>query len=91
MPGRFSMAPKVVCRQTNSGLRMLFNPESGVMYELNETASDVVAVLIELQPASVDGIAARLVEMYDAPPGEVREAVEELMTDFVNAEVVARV
>lgn len=88
MSGRYRIAPNVVCRQTSSGLRMLFNHESGVMYELNDTASDIVSIIIELQPVALDAIAERLVQIFDVSPDEAREATEELLDDFVAAAVV---
>ncbi|MDQ1295241.1 MAG: hypothetical protein QG608_3126 [Actinomycetota bacterium] len=83
-----SIAPGVVCRQTNSGLRMLFDPDSGVMYELNDTASEIVSLLIELQPTSAQAVADRMVEVFDAPADEVRQATHEFLADFVAAHVV---
>jgi hypothetical protein len=42
---KYSLSGHVVCRKTNTELRMLFDRERGVMYELNESASAIVEAL----------------------------------------------
>ena len=84
MTQHYALADHVVCRQTNTDLRMLFDRQKGVMYELNETASSVVAVL-ERESASADQIAEELSEEFDGDGTEIREGVDEMLTDFVNA------
>lgn len=88
MVSKFALAEHVVCRKTNSDLRMLFDRDKGVMYEMNETASAIID-LITQKPASTDEVAAALEEHFDGPPGEIRADVERLLADFADAGLVS--
>ncbi|BCL16667.1 HPr-rel-A system PqqD family peptide chaperone [Micromonospora sagamiensis] len=85
----FAIADHVVCRQTNTDLRMLFDRQKGVMYELNETASSVVAIL-ERSATTAEQISEELSEEFDAPRDEIRASVDEMLSDFENAGLVIR-
>jgi hypothetical protein len=83
------LAEHVVCRKTNSDLRMLFDRDKGVMYEMNETASAVIDLITE-GSASVEELALALETRFDGPPGEIRDDVERLLADFADACLVSR-
>ena len=85
----YQLSGDVVCRQTNSDLRMLFDRRKGVMYELNETASAVVEQLIK-GPATAEGITAALQLEFEAPVEEIAPDVEQLLTEFADAGVLVR-
>jgi hypothetical protein len=87
MQGKFRLAHHVVCRQTGAELRMLFDRDKGVMYELNESASAVVGCLSE-GPAGVDDLVVALIDEFEAPTGEIKTDVEGLLADFVGAGLV---
>lgn len=80
----FRLADNVVCRQTNSELRMLFDRRKGVMYELNETASAIVGQLAD-GPATATQIVSALVEEFDGPVEEITPDVNRLLADFAEA------
>lgn len=77
----------MVCRKTNTALRMLFDRQKGVMYELNESASAVVG-LLEREPASLDVLTSALVAEFAAPRDEIRADVEQMLADFADAGLV---
>jgi hypothetical protein len=85
---RFTLADHVVCRQTNQELRMLFDRNKGVMYELNETATEVVAFLQRVSAASVDDIAAECAQIFDAPLPDIKDDVAGMLADFADAGLV---
>jgi hypothetical protein len=87
MTDRFALAEDVVCRRTNSELRMLFDKRKGVMYELNETASAVVETL-ERGPVEAETMYAELQAVFDVPADVLREDVDRLLTDFRDAGIV---
>jgi PqqD family protein of HPr-rel-A system len=86
---KFRLAEHVVCRQTNSDLRMLFDRRKGVMYELNESASAIVG-LLEQAPATAESLSDALLGEFDAPPTEVRADVSSLLADFLDADLVTQ-
>lgn len=90
MASKFTLATNVVCRKTNSDLRMLFDRDKGVMYEMNETASAIIG-LITREPASTEELTAALGERFDGPPDEIRTDVERLLADFADAGLVSQV
>jgi len=81
---RFRLAGHIVCRETNTELRMLFDRSKGVMYELNETASAIVE-LLEANPATAKELVISLAEEFDANDDEIRGDVERLLADFFDA------
>lgn len=89
MAPTFRLADQVVCRQTNSDLRMLFDRRKGVMYELNETASAVVEQL-DRRPMALDGLVEVLLADFDAPVDEIREDIERLLAEFSEAGILVQ-
>lgn len=89
MASKFTLADNVVCRKTNSDLRMLFDRDKGVMYEMNETASAIIDIITQ-QPASTDEVTAALEEHFDGPSGVIRADVERLLADFADAGLVSQ-
>ncbi|MBI1758785.1 MAG: HPr-rel-A system PqqD family peptide chaperone [Actinobacteria bacterium] len=87
MPDKFRLADHLVCRQTNSELRMLFDRRNGVMYELNESASAVVALLSK-EPATAETLSTELLDEFDGPADEVLADVDRMLSDFVEAGMV---
>lgn len=85
----YQLSNDVVCRQTNSDLRMLFDRRKGVMYELNETASAIIEQLIK-GPTTVEGIVAALELEFEAPAEEIAPDVEQLLANFVDAGLLIR-
>lgn len=83
----YQIAETVTCRQTNRELKMLFDRNRGVMYELNETASDIVTLLNEA-PRDIDQIVHALAETYEAPVEEIRADAEQLINDFSEAGLI---
>jgi PqqD family protein of HPr-rel-A system len=87
MARKFMLSEHVVCRKTGTDLRMLFDRDKGVMYEMNETASAVID-LVSQGPASVDELADSITASFDAPGGEIRDDVARLLADFADAGLV---
>jgi PqqD family protein of HPr-rel-A system len=87
MTMKFVIADHVVCRKTNSELRMLFDRDKGVMYEMNETASAVIELLSQ-EPASTEELAQALEQYFDGPSGEIKDDIERLLADFTDAGLV---
>jgi hypothetical protein len=81
---KFRLADHVVCRQTNTELRMLFDRSKGVMYELNESASAVVQLLGQ-GPATLETLTAPLLDEFDAPVEELQADVDGMLAEFVGA------
>src|SRR6266536_1274926 len=84
MASTFQLGEHVVCRRTNSELRMLFDRQKGVMYELNETASAAVEILAG-GPMTADQVAETLAGDFEAPLHEIRTDVSDLLHDFADA------
>lgn len=83
----YSLAGHVVCRKTDTELRMLFDRQKGVMYELNESASAVVE-LLEQEPASLEGLTAALGDDFDGPDEEIQSDIAQMLADFSGAGLV---
>lgn len=83
----FRLSDGVVCRKTNTELRMLFDRRKGVMYELNETSSAIVEQL-EGKPRTVDELTAILLDDFDAPEEDIREDVTIFLAEFSEANVI---
>jgi hypothetical protein len=81
---KITLAPHVVCRNTSGPLRMLFDREKGVMYELNESASSVVGCLSE-SSHTVNELLDALAQEYEDVPAE---DVVLLVEDFQSAGLV---
>jgi PqqD family protein of HPr-rel-A system len=73
-----------VSRQTSSGLTMLFDRAKGVMYELNETASAIVAQLTA-EPQTCEEIVDKLASQFEAPADEIETDVRAFVADFAEA------
>jgi hypothetical protein len=86
----YQLADTVTCRQTNKDLKMLFDRNRGVMYELNETASDIVTLLNET-PSNINQIVQALSEIYDAPLEEIKADAEQFINDFSGAGLIVPV
>lgn len=65
--------PQVVSRRLE-GCWVLVHLDSGTIFELNETAGALWALLPEAR--SRDELVARLLERYDVPRAEVEDSVE---------------
>jgi Coenzyme PQQ synthesis protein D (PqqD) len=87
MTATFRLSDGVVCRKTNTELRMLFDRRKGVMYELNETASAIVEQL-EGKPRTVDELITVLLDDFDAAGEEIREDVTTFLAEFSEANVI---
>ena len=83
----YRLADHVTCRSTNTDLKMLFDRKRGVMYELNETASSIVG-LLDAAPRDFDQLLEALLTEYEAPVEEMRADVEQLLNDFVQADLL---
>ncbi len=79
-----ALLPHAVARVTNSGLTMLFDRAKGVMYELNETASEVVKLLAE-NALPLPKIVDRLGAEFDGPRDEIEADVMSFVEDFREA------
>lgn len=84
---KIALAGHVVCRSTSGPLRMLFDREKGVMYELNESASTVIGLLAE-QAQTLDELLDVLAQEYDAPLEVLMDDVTLLVDDFRSAGLV---
>jgi Coenzyme PQQ synthesis protein D (PqqD) len=84
---KIALAGHVVCRSTSGPLRMLFDRDKGVMYELNESASSIVGMLAE-GSQTLDELLDALAQDYDAPHGTLAEDVTLLIEDFRSAGLV---
>ena len=78
-----AFADGVSFRQTNTGLVMLFNRVTGIMYELNETAAEIAKVVAD-GPASVDGLVDRMRIAFDGDVDQVEDDTRRFVNDFIN-------
>lgn len=85
----YRLAEQVVCRQTNTELRMLFDRSKGVMYEMNESASAIVEIL-EREGATAEGLTASLADEFDAPVEDIQADVDRTLADFLDAGLVVK-
>jgi|YNPMSStandDraft_2_1061718.scaffolds.fasta_scaffold10510_2 PqqD family protein of HPr-rel-A system len=83
----YKLAEHVTYRSTNSELKMLFDRQHGVMYELNETASRIIELLNE-SPCSIDVLVQRLAEEYEVDLEDLRTDIERFLNDFVSAHLL---
>lgn len=79
-----ALEPHAISRQTSAGLTMLFDRAKGVMYELNESASAIVAQLAT-EAQGLEDIIDKLAAEFDAPRGEIEEDVRVFVADFTEA------
>jgi PqqD family protein of HPr-rel-A system len=79
-----ALEPHAISRQTSSGLTMLFDRAKGVMYELNETASAIVAQLTA-EPQTYGEIVGKLADQFEAPRDEIETDVRAFVADFTEA------
>jgi PqqD family protein of HPr-rel-A system len=79
-----ALEPHAVSRQTSAGLTMLFDRAKGVMYELNETASAIIAHL-SAEPRAREEIVSRLAAEFEAPRDEIESDVQAFVADFAEA------
>jgi PqqD family protein of HPr-rel-A system len=79
-----ALEPHAVSRQTSAGLTMLFDRAKGVMYELNETASAIVAHL-SAEPQACEELVTRLTAEFEAPRDEIESDVQAFLSDFAEA------
>lgn len=86
---RFQLSEHVVVRETGKGVRMLYDQNRGVMYELNDTASAIIALLD--QPRSVLSMAKLLTQEYDGSEDDFKEDIEQLLSDFKDVGLVTTV
>jgi Coenzyme PQQ synthesis protein D (PqqD) len=84
---KIALAAHVVCRNTSGPLRMLFDRDKGVMYELNESASSIVGMLAEGEQ-TLDELLDALAQDYDASHDTLTEDVTLLIKDFRSAGLV---
>ena len=84
-----SLQQHAVRRKTSAGLTMLFDRAKGVMYELNESASAVVA-LLDVTPRNISEIVDTLVDQFEADRGEIEQDVATFVEDFVEAGLLVR-
>lgn len=80
----YRISTHVTFRSTSADLKMLFDRDKGVMYELNETASIIVQCIAD-GIGSPSAIAAHLAQEYEADPNEILEGVERIVEDFEKA------
>lgn len=76
------LADGVSFRQTNTGLVMLFNRVTGIMYELNETATEI-AKLIADGPICEDEVVDRMCSSFVGNSGEVEQETRRFLNDFL--------
>jgi len=88
-PSVYRLAESIVFRSTRPDLIMAFDSTSGVMYELNDTASSVLKLVDGSR--SVDDIVDQLLDTYEAPRADVERDVTEILDRFATAAVVHRV
>jgi hypothetical protein len=84
---KIALAAHAICRNTSGALRMLFDRDKGVMYELNESASSVVGLLAE-RSQTLDELLDALAQEYDAQHDTLAEDVTLLVEDFRTAGLV---
>jgi len=84
---RVRIAPHVVYRTTTTNLKMLFDRNRGVMYELNETASSIVALLQAGLQRTTDLVDA-LSSEYRVDKADIAEEVSQFVTDFLGSGVL---
>jgi hypothetical protein len=84
---RVRIAPHVVYRTTTTDLKMLFDRDKGVMYELNETASSIVA-LLQASPQRPADLVDALSSEYAVSRDDITEDVGQFVADFLGAGVL---
>lgn len=90
LQSRVQIAQHVVYRTTTTDLKMLFDRNKGVMYELNETASSIVA-LLQASPQRPHELVAALSSVYRVSHDDIAEDVGRFVTDFLSAGVLERI
>jgi coenzyme PQQ synthesis protein D (PqqD) len=78
---RYRSDPRKVVHETIDGEVILIQLETGNYYSLGGSGSRIWALLQE--GVAPDGIAERLRASFDAPTGQVEEAVERLTAELV--------
>jgi len=84
---KLKLKPNVTSRPTNLNLIMLFDREKGVMYELNETASSIVSIILS-EPKSSLEIVEIISKDYNADANQISEDVKEFLDDFIKAALI---
>jgi hypothetical protein len=84
-----ALQPHAVARSTNAGLTMLFDRAKGVMYELNESASAVVARLAD-KPYRFSELVDSLCGDFEAPRDEIEADIRAFLGDFTEAGLLSR-
>ncbi|MBQ8188154.1 MAG: PqqD family peptide modification chaperone [Lachnospiraceae bacterium] len=64
----------------------VFDPDTGNTYFFDETGIDILNALEEA--SSLEALLDKLCQIYDTTPGEIREDVEEFLSDTVEKKVV---
>ena len=79
---KYAIAEHVNLRQTNASMRIMFDRNEGVMYELNETASAVMEIL-EKGSANIDSIAEAIALQFEGQLEDFKPEIDSLLKDFV--------
>ena len=64
----------------------VFDPETGDTHFFDETSIDILNAIDD--PCDMETLLARLCEIYDATPDDIRADVEEFLTDCVAKKVI---
>ncbi|MBB2988530.1 PqqD family protein [Terracoccus luteus] len=82
-----ALADGVSFRQTNTGLVMLFNRVSGIMYELNETAAEIAKIVAD-GATRLDELVDRMCVAFDGDSALIGEDTRRFVSDFIKLGIV---
>jgi len=82
----YRMGENIVFRNTRPDLVMAFDKGSGVMYELNDTATSVLKLIDGHR--DIDSIVTALTEEFEADPEQIRADVVHLLQRFAEVSLV---
>lgn len=71
---------------TDDTTTAIFDPDSGDTLFLDETATDILNALEE--PCDLETLLARLCQIYDASPEDIRADVEEFLAGLIEKKVI---
>lgn len=77
------LAVNISYRKTENGLGMIYNKIEGTLFELNETATSIVDLIVKNSELTADGIAEELARVYDASLELITEEVKDTISEFI--------
>lgn len=77
------LAANVSYRKTENGLGMIYNKVEGTLFELNETATAIIDLIVGNSELTANGIADELAIVYEASLELIIEEVKDTISEFI--------